>query len=70
MGKIIKLKTDEDNIQDFLDEIKECVKVNKIDNLWILKFIFYRNFAKRSKKSFTRIIGGKMNENKYNKEGV
>ncbi len=33
MGKIIKLKTDEDNIQDFLDEIKECVKVNKIDNL-------------------------------------
>ena len=33
MGKIIKLKTETDNILDFLEEIKEVVKEDKIKSL-------------------------------------
>ena len=33
MGKIIKLKTETDNVLDFLDEIKKAVKGDKIKSL-------------------------------------
>ena len=33
MGKIIKLKTNTDNVLDFLDQIKKAVKEDKIKSL-------------------------------------
>lgn len=36
MGKIVKIKTKTDNVNEFLDQVKEFVTENNIDNMMIV----------------------------------